>query len=559
MNTLTKNALLFIFICITFTTQSLWAFIGSGSGTEGSPYIVTSAAELNDVRNDFTAYYRQTADINLSGYPTWTPIGTGSATTEAFTGTYDGNGHKVTGLTITSYSSAGAGLFGYNRGTIKNLGVSGTVSATATSAGIIAGWNYYGTMQNCYTEGSVTSSSNYVGGFVGACSYSTTGITQCYSKATVTATGTSSANVGGFVGYTNNSSATISECYCTGNVSNNNTSTNANTGGFIGFSSITISNCYATGNVSCSGSRIGGFCGYTSNNTPISYCYSTGTVTNGSTMGGYVGYYNTGTFTSCFFNHDNANMSSYGGYATSAPTGITAATTAEMKTASTYSGWSSSYWNLTNGSYPTLKCFDESLPVELSSFTATVQGNTIVLNWQTESETDNLGFILERAAGNSAWQPIASYKTNPALKGHGNSTTTTTYTFTDNTVAAGTEYRYRLGDVNVAGTVTMHSPIAVTTTALPQSTVLFNAYPNPFNPETTIKYNLHQDAQVTIAVYDLLGRNVKTLIDEQQAAGSYHTIWNGTDEAGAKAASGAYIIRMQTNEITQTQKVLLLK
>ncbi|HPG40301.1 MAG TPA: T9SS type A sorting domain-containing protein [bacterium] len=202
---------------------------------------------------------------------------------------------------------------------------------------------------------------------------------------------------------------------------------------------------------------------------------------------------------------------------------------------------------------------DASLPVELASFTAVVQGNAIILNWQTATETDNLGFILERAAGNGAWQPIASYKTNPALKGQGNASTTNTYSFTDNTVVAGSEYRYRLGDVNVAGTVTMHSPIYVTTTALPQSTVMLNAYPNPFNPETTIKYTLHKDAQVTITVYDLLGRKVKTLIDEQQSAGSYRAIWNGTDASGNKAASGAYLVQMQTGEISQTQKVLLLK
>jgi len=202
---------------------------------------------------------------------------------------------------------------------------------------------------------------------------------------------------------------------------------------------------------------------------------------------------------------------------------------------------------------------DVSLPVELASFTAKVEGTTIVLNWATASETDNLGFILERAAGNGAWQPIASYKTDAALKGQGNASTTTSYSFIDNTITTGTEYHYRLGDVNTAGIVTMHSPISVTTTALPQSTAMLNAYPNPFNPETTVKYTLHQDAQVTITVYDLLGRKVKTLIDEQQAAGAYHVVWSGTDAVGAKAASGAYLVRMETAEVTQTQKVLLLK
>ncbi|HPG40290.1 MAG TPA: FlgD immunoglobulin-like domain containing protein [bacterium] len=202
---------------------------------------------------------------------------------------------------------------------------------------------------------------------------------------------------------------------------------------------------------------------------------------------------------------------------------------------------------------------DISLPVELTLFTATMQKGAIILTWQTESETGNLGFILERAAGNNAWQPVASYKTHPALKGQGNSATTTTYTFTDNTVLVGTEYRYRLGDVNTSGTVTMHSPISVTTTALPQSTAMLNAYPNPFNPETTVKYTLHQDAQVTITVYDLLGRKVKTLVDEQQAAGAYQAVWNGTDAVGAQAASGAYLVRMETAEVTQTQKVLFVK
>ncbi|HPG40284.1 MAG TPA: FlgD immunoglobulin-like domain containing protein [bacterium] len=203
--------------------------------------------------------------------------------------------------------------------------------------------------------------------------------------------------------------------------------------------------------------------------------------------------------------------------------------------------------------------FEASLPVGLSSFTARAEGQAIVLNWSTATETDNLGFILERTAGNGVWQPVASYKTNAALKGQGNSSTTTNYTFTDNTVSAGKEYRYRLGDVNVAGIITMHSPIVVIMAALPQNTELFNAYPNPFNPQTTINYTLQKDAQVTITVYDLLGRLVKTLVDENQTAGSYDVTWNGSDAIGNKAASGAYLVRMQTAEVTQIQKVLLLK
>jgi len=202
---------------------------------------------------------------------------------------------------------------------------------------------------------------------------------------------------------------------------------------------------------------------------------------------------------------------------------------------------------------------DYSLPVELSSFTATSAPQGVLLQWSTESETDNLGYILERADGNGEWRQIASYKTDASLKAQGNKSTTTKYSYSDNTVIAGKEYRYRLAYVNTAGTVTMHSPIAETMMALPQSTELLNAYPNPFNPETIIRYQLHKDSQVTITVYDLLGRQVKTLVDEQQPAGSYQAVWNGTDALGAKAASGAYLVRMETAEVTQTQKVLLVK
>lgn len=336
-------------------------FYSGGGGSSSSPYLISNLTDLEELvttTSDWASgiYFKQTADIDISSHGNWTPIGT--STSSPFLGTYDGDGHKITGLTITSYSSAGAGLFGYNRGTIKNLGVSGNISGvTNNNTGILAGLNYYGTIQNCYTEGSVSSSGTNVGGFVGSCSYSVS-TTKSYSTATVTATGPSSANIGGFVGYTN-ASGSISECYCTGNVSNANDNSGgnkANTGGFVGASSLTISNCYSTGNVTCSsgGERFGGFCGLASYNTPITNCYSVGSVTGTSSVkGGFVGYYNTGTFTRCFFNSDNAG-STISGYGS--PTGITAATTSTMQTASTWTtaGWSTSYWNFTDGSYPQL-------------------------------------------------------------------------------------------------------------------------------------------------------------------------------------------------------------
>jgi len=203
---------------------------------------------------------------------------------------------------------------------------------------------------------------------------------------------------------------------------------------------------------------------------------------------------------------------------------------------------------------------DVSLPVSLASFIASMQGKTIVLNWLTASETDNLGFTLERSEDEKvSWQVIASYKTDKTLESYGNTTDQSEYTFTDNTIEAGQSYYYRLSDENIKGELTSHPTIFVQSVALPVETRLEMAYPNPFNPQTYITYHLAEDTPVTITVYDMLGRSVKTLVNGRRSAGSYHVYWNGMNENGKQASSGSYMIRMQTDKETQIQKVTLLK
>ncbi|HPG40286.1 MAG TPA: T9SS type A sorting domain-containing protein [bacterium] len=205
---------------------------------------------------------------------------------------------------------------------------------------------------------------------------------------------------------------------------------------------------------------------------------------------------------------------------------------------------------------------DIALPVELAAFSAVSTSEGVLLKWSTESEIKNLGFVLEKKIqGVTDFTTIASYKTHNALTGQGTSTSNTDYSFTDAQVAAGDSCTYRLSNVDLDGTRSFLSTfkMIVTQNVIPQTTKLLPAYPNPFNPETRITYQLHRNTRVTITVYDLLGRQVKTLVDDQHTAGLYHIIWNGTDAKGAKAASGAYLIRMQTQEETQTHKVLLLK
>ena len=238
-------------------------------------YTVTSAdglmniAELvNGGKTDINITL--TADIDLTG-KNWTPIGTSFK--NSYTGTFDGGGHTITGLTVTTNDKY-AGLFGYigNAGTVKNVVMEGVLITSnngSSQAGGVAGFSR-GTIENCSVSGSV-SGTVYVGGVVGAQWGGS--ITGCSSSATVKGT----VDVGGVAGQTN-SNATMTACYATGNVTLEIASQNIiDVGGAVGFNGGSrILACYATGNVTSTGSStvnvyIGGFCGF--NSTTVTACY----------------------------------------------------------------------------------------------------------------------------------------------------------------------------------------------------------------------------------------------------------------------------------------------
>ena len=255
-------------------TVSLAAAKGYTIEDDGS-YTVTSAdglmhvAELvNGGKTDINITLDK--NIDLTGKD-WTPIGT--SFDNSYTGTFDGGGHTITGLTITTKDQF-VGLFGYlNRaGTVKNVvmeGIQITSNHGSSQAGGVVGFSR-GTIENCSVSGSV-SGTVYVGGVVGAQWGGS--ITGCSSSATVKGT----VDVGGVAGQTN-SNATMTACYATGNVTLEIAPiNNIDVGGAVGFNGGSrILACYATGNVTSTGSStvnvyIGGFCGY--NSTTVTACY----------------------------------------------------------------------------------------------------------------------------------------------------------------------------------------------------------------------------------------------------------------------------------------------
>lgn len=211
---------------------------------------------------------------------------------------------------------------------------------------------------------------------------------------------------------------------------------------------------------------------------------------------------------------------------------------------------------------------DNALPVELSSFTAESVSGGVLLKWTTESEIENLGFLLERKTAGTSWQEIVSYKNDDALMGHGTGSFATDYEYTDKLVQQGNTYEYRLADVDENGVVTYHATREVFVESNPLATIADNftvmAYPNPFNPSTTIRYSipvvetLHATS-LHIAIYDITGKLVTTLANKEQPSGWYEIQWNGTNQNGKEVPGGVYLSRVTVGNAVKTNKLILLR
>jgi len=192
-----------------------------------------------------------------------------------------------------------------------------------------------------------------------------------------------------------------------------------------------------------------------------------------------------------------------------------------------------------------------NLPVELTSFSGSVVNNSVQLTWKTATEVNNYGFDIERSSGNEGWQKIGF------VAGAGNSNTPKNYSFTD-TPSEGTSYSYRLKQIDVDGNSKYYDAVTVNLTA-PSEAQLLQNNPNPFNPSTTIKFYTPNTSDVTIRIYDMLGREVTTLINQKTTAGYHVVYWNGKDSRGENVASGVYLYRLTAGSFSETKKMNLLK
>jgi len=210
------------------------------------------------------------------------------------------------------------------------------------------------------------------------------------------------------------------------------------------------------------------------------------------------------------------------------------------------------YGGITWGDGPT------TLPVELSSFTATITSQYFVqLHWITQSETDALGYTIYRSLVNDLQSAI---QVSPLINAT-NTTTQVTYVYTDEEVTPGTWY-YWLQSLDLNGNFNFHGPVLATVTSeqggdapeIPTNTGISNVYPNPFNPSLTIRYELKEALPVSFKIYNARGQMVQSYDLGTKEAASYDLIWDATG-----LPTGIYLIRMQAGNKLYNSKAVLSK
>ena len=202
-------------------------------------------------------------------------------------------------------------------------------------------------------------------------------------------------------------------------------------------------------------------------------------------------------------------------------------------------------WNQPNRPYLVIT-YQYIVPVELTSFTASVNKTDVTLNWKTVTETNNQGFDIERMGEGGQFEKIGY------VAGFGTTTEPKNYSFNDTKLEPG-NYTYRLKQVDLDGTYKYSDEVNIEVSQ-PLEYSLEQNYPNPFNPSTIIKYSIPEDGVVKLAVYNLLGEEVTNLVNTQQKAGRYEVVF---DASGF--ASGVYIYRLESNSYSSIKKMLLIK
>jgi len=196
----------------------------------------------------------------------------------------------------------------------------------------------------------------------------------------------------------------------------------------------------------------------------------------------------------------------------------------------------------------------DPLPVELTNFTVKEVNKKIMLNWQTATEVNNYGFEVERSSFQQVeTTPVETkWETIGFVPGHGNSNSPNDYTFIDDTKPYGI-VTYRLKQIDTDGSFEYSDEIKIEITTTIENKLVGN-FPNPFNPTTTIRFDLAKESNVSLTIYNIMGEVVSTLIDQKMSAGKHKINFDAS-----QLSSGIYFYQLNTGSFIDVKKMMLLR
>lgn len=186
------------------------------------------------------------------------------------------------------------------------------------------------------------------------------------------------------------------------------------------------------------------------------------------------------------------------------------------------------------------------VPVELTSFTASVTGSNVTLLWETATEVNNSGFSIERKSVGSDYTQVGF------VPGFGTTSEPKSYSFNDQGLQ-NSHYTYRLKQIDFDGTFEYSNEVEVDVISVAEFNLDQN-YPNPFNPSTNITFSLATDSKVSLKIFDMTGQEVASLINQNMSAGIHNYVFDATN-----INSGVYFYKLQAGNFVETKKMVLMK
>ena len=546
-------------------SPALSQFSGEGAGTEEDPYIIINVEQLQEMSNYVAAHFELGNDIDATETAEWNE-GEGFKPIEGtFTGSLDGSGFSISGLTVNRPESQ-VGLFSSmgSEGKVSNLGLEDITYIGDGGIGGIAGVSR-GTISDSYATGNIMGVTPAIGGLVGNLTSSAT-ITN--SHADVNVEGEQSW-VGGLAGL---ASGEITASYATGNV----TGVGIDIGGLVGDNQGTITDTYATGNVNGGDNRVGGLVGRNHSVATITGSYATGNVNgDGTDTGGLVGR-NNGTITLSSSSGEITGNDETGGLV--GRNGNSGEITASFGTGNVIVNGSGMVGGLVGNntgvirnSYATGNVMGDG--GFLGGFAGNNTGGEIESSYAAGKVSEN-GFSGGFAGANSEEGVASSYwnsEMNPELNSvgfmgnetgiSGNSSVQMTQQSSFDewgfggiwTITEGSTYPW-LQENQQSPPPMPELGTGTESDELVSTYKLFENYPNPFNPSTEIRFAIPEQAHVSLTVYNLIGQQVATLVNENRNPGLYYVSF---DASGL--SSGVFLYRFEAGDYVETRQMMFVK